>query len=647
MKTINHFAGLLFGVALLTGCMSENAGETPSVSGSQGSVTSSDGTAVSTTENKASASYGYDEMYAPKSDDTLSNHTFDYTCNIVYSSNGATVSDLPDSVTLTSNSNGNVVLTGTTSKNVNYKVTGSGTGSLKIYSDHLYKVELAGVTLTAADGPAINLQSKKRAFIIADAGTVNALTDAAEYATSTEDQKATLFSEGQMVFGGTGTINVTGNAKHGVCSDQYIVMNDAVVNILSASSDGIHTDEAFLMQSGTLKVASTGDGVQSESGNIAINGGTVNITTTGETAHGFTCERYFRATDGDVTVAVSGKGAKDIKSDANVVFTGGDFTLADSGTSLYESNDLTNPACVKADSCVYLTGATLTCKSTGKGGKGINADNDLKIDGGTVTVTTTGGEYQYSNSLSSSAKGICSEANIMFNGGTITVSTLTADGDEGVESKNTFIMNGGELVVNAYDDAINAASAIYFEGGKTYAYAKKNDAIDSNGSLTIGGGVILALSAAGSPEEGIDTDNANLNISGGTVITMGGAQGNAPSVPTSSTATQCTALLSNISLTKGNYLSLNASDGTNVLTFNVPFSVSSDYTLITSPNFVQGGTYTATTGSTAPTDATETWNGLYLGSSCIGSSSLSSFTFSSTYSGTSSSTGGSQGGGMR
>jgi hypothetical protein len=646
MKTTKQLLRLLFVTFLLTGCLSENENITSSVSGTQGTVTSSDGTAVSTTENKASATDGYDEIHEPGTDDNFSKYTFSNTCDIVFSAEGATVTNVPDSVTLTSNTNGDVVLTSKTGKNMNYRISGSGSGSLKIYSEHLYEVELAGVTLTSDEGPAINLQSKKRVFVVADEGTTNTFADGTAYASSTEDQKGTIFSEGQMVFCGAGTIKVTGNTKHAVCTDQYMVMEDGTLTILSAVSDGIHVDSRFIMQGGTLNVNSTGDGVQAEGGNIAINGGTVNISTTGEKSHGFTAERYFRATGGTATVSVSGNGSKDIKSDANVVFTGGSFTLTTSGTSLYESADLTNPACVKADSCIYITGATLTCKSTGKGAKGINADNDLKIDGGTVSVTTTGGEYKYNSSLSSSAKGICSEANVMFNGGVINVSTLTSDGDEGVESKNTLIMNGGELVVNAYDDAINASKAIYFEGGKTYAYSTHNDGVDSNGSLAIGGGVIIALSAAGSPEEGMDCDNTSIVLTGGTLVTMGGAQGTAPSAPTSSTATQCTALLSGISLTKGQYFSVNAADGTNLMTFKIPFSFSGDYTLITSPNFVQGTTYKVTTGTTEPTDATETWNGLYLGSSCMGSSTLSSFTFSSTYYGTMSSTGGGMSGGF-
>lgn len=648
MKTANKWLCILMSTAMMMGCMSGSDDFDTEMTESQKTLTTStDGTAVSTTENKASAEYGYDEVYAPTADDDFSKYTFGATCNIVYSNNNATVTGLPDSVSITSNTDGNLTLTSKTSKNINYKVSGSGAGSLKIYSDHLYELELSGITLTNTSGPAINLQSKKRVFIVADEGTTNTFADGSTYATSTEDQKGTIFSEGQMVFCGSGTIKVTSNAKHAICTDQYMVMDAGTVTVPSAASDGIHVDSRFIMQGGTLNVTSAGDGVQAEGGNIAINGGTLNISTTGETAHGFTAERYFRATGGTATVTVRGNGSKAIKSDANVVFTGGNFMLTTSGKSLYESNDLTNPACIKADSCIYLSDAKLTCKSTGAGGKGINADNDLKIDGGTISVITTGGEYKYSSSLSSSAKGICSEANIMINGGSTTVSTLTSDGDEGVESKNTFIMNDGELTVNSYDDAINASKAVIIEGGKIYAYAVHNDGIDSNGSLTIGGGKTMALSAAGSPEEGMDCDNSSVVVTGGVLFTMGGSMGGAPSVPTSSTATQCTALLSNISLSKGQYLSINSSDGTNIFTIEIPFSMSGCYSLVTSPNFSVGSTYEATTGTTEPTNATESWNGLYLGSSCKGTSSLSSFTFSSTYYGTASSSGGMGGGGWR
>lgn len=196
MKAIKGLFYIFIASITLTGCLSGNEDAEGSASGTQGTVTSSDGTAVATTENDASANYGYDEVCTSTTDDNISNYTFNNTCHIVFSETGATVSDLPDSVAVTSNESGNLVITSHTSKNINYKLLGSGYGSLKVYSDHLFKLEMAGVTLSSSSGPAINLQSKKRAFVVADEGTVNTFTDSSTYPTSNEDRSFAKMIEG-------------------------------------------------------------------------------------------------------------------------------------------------------------------------------------------------------------------------------------------------------------------------------------------------------------------------------------------------------------------------------------------------------------------------------------------------------------------
>ena len=53
--------------------MSGNEDIEDSASGTKGTVTSSDGTTVATTENDASANYGYDEVCTSTTDDNISN----------------------------------------------------------------------------------------------------------------------------------------------------------------------------------------------------------------------------------------------------------------------------------------------------------------------------------------------------------------------------------------------------------------------------------------------------------------------------------------------------------------------------------------------------------------------------------------------
>ena len=118
MIAIKRLSYMLIASITFTSCLSGNEDSESLISGTQGTVTSSDGTAVATTENKASADYGYDEVCVPTADDNISNYTFSSTCEIVFSETGATVSNLPDSVAVTSNQSGNLVITSHTSKNI-------------------------------------------------------------------------------------------------------------------------------------------------------------------------------------------------------------------------------------------------------------------------------------------------------------------------------------------------------------------------------------------------------------------------------------------------------------------------------------------------------------------------------------------------
>lgn len=115
--------------------------------------------------------------------------------------------------------------------------------------------------------------------------------------------------------------------------------------------------------------------------------------------------------------------------------------------------------------------------------------------------------------------------------------SLTFDGEgilkvvskkkEGIESKMNITINGGTLLINSVDDAINAAadneSIITINDGFIVAYldeeAEEGDGIDSNGSIEINGGVIYCFACPGS-DSGLDADNGTY-INGGTVFSIG------------------------------------------------------------------------------------------------------------------------------
>ena len=228
--------------------------------------------------------------------------------------------------------------------------------------------------------------------------------------------------------------------------------------------------------------------------------------------------------------------------------------------------------------------------------------NDSTMQGG------FGGKHKYV----ASSKGITSKGKITINSGSVTVRTSTP-GAEGIEGKQGIVFNGGTVDVFSRDDAINSNATIEFNGSHVIARSLGNDAVDANPkggffppfggdnsqkvepAIIIRGGTVYAWSQVGPPEEGLDSDMAPLAIEGGTIFTVGGFIGDMPSVPTNETAKQPTALLIGLDIVKDE--PVNIFDGTGKLidTITIPFSFRRSASLISSPTFKLGSTYTVKT----------------------------------------------------
>lgn len=484
-------------------------------------------------------------------------------------------------------------------------------GGLKIYGEKKYKLTLAGVELTSQKGPAINSQCKKRIYVHLQEGTTNCLTDVASYlddtyymdASADEDRKGCFFSEGNLVFSGAGTLVVAGKYKHGIVTDGYFWMRPGVtIAITEAAKNGIHVK-----------------GDSDDNIGVYIKGGLIYANLSSE----------------------AGKG---IKCDLDVEVAGGKLCLNTSGNAIYESdeNDTSSAAGIKTDGSIVISGGTHTLKSTGTGGKGLNADTDITISGGETTITTTGGKYTYTSSLTSSPKGAKADGNITISDGKLNISvTGKSDGSEGLESKGTMSISGGEVYVYAYDDAINAAKALNVTGGKVYAYASNNDGIDSNGTLIVSGGLVIA-SGTSAPEGGIDVDNSNnFKINGGIVISAGGSL---QSIPSSGSSQRCVAY-NGISVSKGKKIAVLDSSSKPILTFELPRTISNASFFFSCPNMVANGTYTISSGGTL-SSCTDSWNGWYDGGTWSGGTQLTSFTSSNMITTIGSSNNGPGGGGI-
>lgn len=392
---------------------------------------------------------------------------------------------------------------------ITYTLSGTSSDG-EFYMSGSYKatIEFNGLTLTNAtpvySGAAVHIQNGKRIKVKIVTGTTNTLSDA-----STGSQKGCLYIKGHAEFAQKGTLNVVGNVKHGIKTGEYMTLKNATINVTSAVGDGISCAEYFLMESGTI-----------------------NITVTAAAAKGIKADGDMRISDGDITVKTTGGGAWD--SDEKK-------TKASS--------------CLSADGNTVISGGTLSLTSTGAGGKGINGDGTFTATGGTMTIKTSGNAVvasssgtlstisssqqldRYDSDYKSSPKGIKIDGAILISDQAVISITTTGAGGEGIESKTSINITGGQVTVNAADDAINAsyndatkgtsgAGDLTISGGYVYARSTGNDGIDANGNVYIKGGLVYA-NGTSSPEVGIDANSEEqkkLYLTGGTIIAIGGLE---------------------------------------------------------------------------------------------------------------------------
>lgn len=484
-------------------------------------------------------------------------------------------------------------------------------GQFKLYGKSDVKLILDGVGLTSAKSSAINVQSKGSLFIHSAAGTENVFCDAEEQtdesyypdgvAADDEKRNGCIYCKGNVVFSGTGVIKVTGQKKHGISVKGFVHVRPGVTMVVNEVEDNCVKAEG-----------------------ITVDGGYIWANT-------------------------SADAGKCLSSDADIDINGGVLKLYTSGGSIYEEeeNDTSSPAGMKADANINITGGDVLCVSTGTGGKGLNADADLVMKGGTVNVATSGGKYIYNEALDldSSPKGVKADGDITIDGGLLNIQvTGRSDGSEGLESKNLITVNGGQVFVYAYDDAINVGGdnpqGLVINGGKVFAFSDNNDGIDSNGKLTVNCGLVIASGSA-VPEEGFDCDRTeNFLVNGGILIGTGGA-----AIAPSNSSKQKSLIYNGLSAGIGDLFVIADSDGNTVFMYELPRTMNNGISLlVSSADLSSEETYTVYSQGILSGN-TENWNGWFADGQYTPGTSLTTFTPSSTVTTIGNSSGGGPGNG--
>ena len=559
------------------------------------------------------------ETTAPTEAEVTGDEWKENTGAIVLSDSGITVTGegaYVDGSTVIITEGGDWEVTGTCSDGMIYV----NTGEEKDVNDKV-KLRLSGMSLTNTDGPAIYFDRCKKAFITIEGGTTNTVADGAAYTAVIEEHvidgvtysidasqaKGAIHTDDTLEVKGKGTLNVSGNYKHGIATDDDILIENGVIGITSVK-DGIHANDDITLNGKNIEITiqTQSDGLDSE--------GTLNLELVKK-------------------LSVTGSG-KAIKADGDIIITEGAY-MCDTTDDCINGNaavtlkggayDLTSgDEAVTAASVLTTENINLTAKTVGKG---IKAESDLFVKSGTYTIdsgddsihcngniTVSGGSFD----ITSGDDGIHADTTLTIEDGTIIINKSY----EGLEG-NDVIINGGIISVTSSDDGINAAGgqdqssqggrpgqnpfrpgassncSITINGGEVYVTAS-GDGIDSNGALSFNGGTVVVQGPPNGGNFAVDADGT-VGFSGGTVVALCSSNAMWEDITRKTGSSVYNKSIG--SVTKGSTVCITDSSGNVLAAVKSQLSGSlgvlfyTGDTTLSSVKFVTGGTYNGTLNS--------------------------------------------------
>ncbi len=393
-------------------------------------------------------------------------------------------------------------------------------------------ITLAGVTITNAGGPALYIASAKKVTILLAQGTQNTLSDGSSYTYTHGGTPvdAALFSRADLTLGGSGSLTVQGNYKHGiVCKDDLIFTKGTyhitAKNVAIDGKDCVKAkDSTFTLNAGTdaIRASNIED---PNKGFISLIGGTFTITAGNDALQAATLLSSKNATlsatcgGGHQNTATLEGSFKGIKAGSDIQIHGGTYTLNTKDDALH------------TDGTLLIEAGTFTLSS---GNDALQAATDLALQGGTITVNTCKDGLQATNvvvtggnaTLTVIQSGVQVTGNFYQSAGTLTLYGTHGNGKAILNFAGTATVEGGTLL--AFGDMAKARHLtkvtnqcalllpVSSQNAGTGFTLKKGDTVVANATPTKGYSMVLVCTPNCTPGEytlqvGTVTDTLAVN----------------------------------------------------------------------------------------------------------------------------------------
>ena len=451
---------------------------------------------------------------------------FTGTATITYAANGATVANGGNCVT----ANGGAV---TINCGGEYDFNGSYSGSdaqilvNTAKTDSSVYLNMRGLTLTnTADAP-IYVQKASKAFVVAKNGTTNTLSDGSSRTKTynytndngeakTDTTGACIYAKDDLTIKGEGTLIVKGNYNNGIHTSNDLKVKNGLITV-NAKNNGLKGKGSVEISGGTLNITATnGDGIKSDTddaedlangkGSIEITGGTITVTSAYD---GITANNTVTIANGESafpSIKVTAGGGQSCLSISSSTggntgrggFGGGGFG---GGSSCSPSESMKG---IKADSNIVISGGTIEISSRDDG---IHSDGNITLSDGTMTIATDDDGVHAEKSLyvkdnANVSVTIAYEGmespDMNFEGGITSVITTddgwnAAGGTSTSTGGNTGRGGPGGFGGGGFGGMGSSSGNLKVTGGYHYIYVSSGDTdgIDSNGGISISGGVVI------------------------------------------------------------------------------------------------------------------------------------------------------------